>query len=146
MQIKINDDPKLYDIVSFIKQKSATRMDYFVTFVFSDIEDANPNLEDVQSLTLINGDTILIFKDLKLGRIDISKDESGSKTVIYDYYEEVGQKVSELASEIYTVKDLIARIEEDEKLIKSALDYILFSDDEDLVDLEEDEEGGEVDG
>lgn len=146
MQIKINDDPKLYDIVSFIKQKGATRMDYFVTFAFSDIKDADPNLEDVQSLTLINGDTTLIFHDLKLNSISISKNESGNKVVIYDYYEEVGQKVSELASEIYTVKDLVARIEEDEKLIKSALDYILFSDDEDLVDLEEDEEGGEVDG
>lgn len=145
MQIKINDDPKLYDIISFIEQKGVTRKDYFVTFAFSNIEDANPNLEDVQSLTLINGDTIMIFKDLKLSRIDISKNESGNKTVIYDYYEEVSQKVSELASEIYTVKDLIAKIEESEKLIKSALDYILFSDDEDLVDLEEDEEGGEVD-
>lgn len=142
MQIKINDDPKLYDIISFIEQKGVTRKDYLITF-----GQVTPDLVDAKTLTLVNGDVVVEFKDLKLGNVFISNDNSDdNKTFTYDYYEEVSQKVSELSSEIDIVKDLVARIEEDEKLIKSALDYILFSDEEDLVDLEEDEEGGEVDG
>lgn len=140
MQIKINDDPKLYDITSFIEQKGVTRKDYLITF-----GHVTPNLVDAKTLTLVNGDVVVEFKDLKLGNIYISDDSNDNKIFTYDYYEEVSQKVSEMESKIDIVKGLVAKIEENEKLIKSALDYILFSDEEDLVDLEEDEEGGEVD-
>ena len=124
MQLKINENT--YDLLTFTEQTNTFRMGY----IFS-MPIAYTNINDIKmakEFDLINGDITTHFDGVEFDKYSVGADD----IITYILYKEIGKRVDNLNAHM-------AQVDVDLEDISEAIDHLLFSNNEELLEEEEGE-------